>query len=170
MSPERTPSQDDVEEIPFNPLIAAGRGQKKVKVFGREAIIHHTNNFRIKFGMFYNLRSGELPPGALEEYFRQVFKEHHFEDIFQVFEEKYPKLYKKMVETAHRHNEIKAAQNEIAERYGLQSDEYLNLLPNYGLTAEEADLEDYYFSMAFDGAVPIALSIDPEFDTTVFTR
>lgn len=150
---EQAPT-DEVEVVPFNPENATGFPDKTVEIQGKPTVIHETNNFRMKFGIYQNIKDRKEPENPFEEVYKEEFEKRGVNEIFRKFEESYPKLTQKMVE-------------EILHRQQRRENEKQG--SSQIITSEEASQRDLFFSMGFDAVAEIAKSIDPDFELKFFS-
>ncbi|MGH7157241.1 MAG: hypothetical protein ACREGG_03990 [Candidatus Saccharimonadales bacterium] len=169
---EDEPTKQPIEGIPFNPDNVAA-GNKQVVIDGEEKTVHFTNNFWTKFASYNRLEArGEEPQSGIDKAYKEEFDRVHLHEILETFRQQYPGLYQKLEEITDRWAEIQLQRQQEIEQarvqYGDDSPEYrgaVNQLPyEPRLMAEK----DYYFSMAYDGVVPIAKNTDPDFDLNFF--
>jgi hypothetical protein len=171
IEPELTP-EEPVEEIPFNPDNEAS-GDRKIVINGEEKIVHFTNNFWTTFASYTRLvERGKEAQSGIDKAYKEEFDRLNVQEIFEQFGQQYPALYRKMEEINDRWAEIqRQRQVEIRQakaEYGESSLQHRQAESRLIYEPELMAEKDYYFSMAYDGIVPIAKNINPNFDTGFF--
>jgi hypothetical protein len=169
---ENSPVGESIEQIPFNPDNVAA-GEKKIVIYGEEKTVHFTNNFWTKFASYNRLVArGEEPQSGIDKAYKEEFESVRLPEILETFKQRYPGLYGKMEEITDRWADIQRQHHQEIEQarsqFGENSQEYRDALNRHPYEPELMAEKDYYFSMAYDGVVPIAKNLDPDFDLRFF--
>lgn len=123
---------------------------KKIDFHGRQVSVHRVNNHPMLFEAAAAVRSGKKPENALEVAYGHDPGIDHYPEIFDIFQQKYPTLYNKMIEITSRMRATNATWQSEAERKAV-------------ITKEEQAERDFYPSVSYVAMASIARQIDPQY-------
>lgn len=123
---------------------------KKIDFHGSQVSVHRVNNHPILFEAAAAVRAGKKPESAIEVAYGHDPDIDHYSEIFDIFLQKHPALYRKMVELTSRMKTTGATwQSEVEQRAVI--------------TKEEQAERDFYPSVSYVAMASIARQIDPQY-------